>query len=90
MAQEGQLINSLQTLILDLPPSCIEFCPAYQDYFVVATYDLQKDDKEQTAEDSEQQEQQQQHHQTRNGSLVLFRLAEGKVYVRSVFSEVLY
>lgn len=73
MEQEGQLVEAMQTLLLDLPPSCIEFCPSYPDYFVVGTYDLQKD----SAEASHQQS------QTRNGSLLVFRLNGDKVYVLS-------
>ena len=44
MASEGVVVPSTQSLILDLPPSCIEFCPAYPSYFVVGTYNLQKDE----------------------------------------------
>ncbi|KAH6653733.1 hypothetical protein BKA67DRAFT_658076 [Truncatella angustata] len=75
MAQEGRLISSLHTSILDLPPSCIEFCPSHPDYFVVGTYDLQKD----KAETEQSQDALGQHPQTRNGSLVVFQLTGGKV-----------
>lgn len=77
MSQDGQLVQSLQTLILDLPPSCIEFCPAYPDHFVVGTYDLQKDDKDQNEEGGELTSKQP---QTRNGSLILFRVVQDNVY----------
>ena len=42
-AKDG-VINSLKSIGLELPPSCIEFCPAHPDYFVVGTYNLQKED----------------------------------------------
>ncbi|KAK9772737.1 hypothetical protein AB5N19_14253 [Seiridium cardinale] len=76
MADEGRLIKSMLTLRLDLPPSCIEFCPAYPDYFVVGTYDLQK---ESTAQANENQDTIIQQPQTRNGSLILFRLVEDEI-----------
>ena len=30
-------------LQLALPPSCIEYCPAHPEYFIVGTYNLQED-----------------------------------------------
>jgi diphthine methyl ester acylhydrolase len=77
MAQDSNLVKSLLTLTLDLPPSCIEFCPSYPGYFVVGTYDLRKDD----AQVSNEEEPASQHLQIRNGSLVTFRLTGEKVYV---------
>lgn len=79
MAQDSQLIRSLVTLTLDLPPSCIEFCPAYPDYFVIGTYDLQKEEAAQAGEEDDKSNAQQS--QTRHGSLVTFRLTGEKVYV---------
>jgi diphthamide biosynthesis protein 7 len=38
-------ISSIKSLILDLPPSCIEFCPVARDYFVVGTYYLEKSEE---------------------------------------------
>lgn len=67
MAQEGLPLKSLQTLILDLPPSCIEFCPSYPDYFVVGTYDLQKHSTAEIEKSSQPS-------QKRNGSLIVFHL----------------
>ncbi|KAI0154077.1 hypothetical protein BJ166DRAFT_555966 [Pestalotiopsis sp. NC0098] len=77
MAQDSQLIRSLVTLTLDLPPSCIEFCPAYPDYFVIGTYDLQKEEAAQAGEEDDKSNVQQS--QTRHGSLVTFRLTGEKV-----------
>ncbi|KAI1656113.1 hypothetical protein F4813DRAFT_365397 [Daldinia decipiens] len=78
MGTHGRRITSLKSLTLDLPPSCIEFCPGHPDYFVVGTYNLQKEDKLDTdlvARDDEE-EQQVKKTQTRDGSLVLFKLLE--------------
>ncbi|KAI8961874.1 hypothetical protein F5Y11DRAFT_324790 [Daldinia sp. FL1419] len=78
MNTHGRGITPLKSLILDLPPSCIEFCPGHPDYFVVGTYNLQKDEETDpevhTGDDEEQT--QVKKTQTRNGSLVLFRLLQ--------------
>lgn len=37
-------IPPTRSLTLDLPPSCMQFCPLHPAYFVVGTYNLQKDD----------------------------------------------
>ncbi|KAI1773735.1 hypothetical protein F4818DRAFT_99963 [Hypoxylon cercidicola] len=76
MATQGRSIAPLRSLGLDLPPSCIEFCPAHPDYFVVGTYNLQKEEEftdEVPIEDEEQQRTTKQV-QTRNGSIVVFQL----------------
>ncbi|KAH0369902.1 WD40 repeat-like protein, partial [Aureobasidium melanogenum] len=78
------LITSIQSQILDLPPSCIEFCPASHDYFVVGTYFLEK--KEQDAsvenaagEEEEKSEDTDKKPQTRTGSLILFKVEGDEV-----------
>ena len=48
--------------ILDLPPSCIEFVPGFPKYFIVGTYNLQKDIDTGSLP------------QSRTGSLSLFRI----------------
>lgn len=90
MSGQGIVVASRQSLILDLPPSCVEFCPAHPRYFVVGTYDLQKDEPDantNTPEPSSDQSlqcedsQTDQHKQTRRGSLVLFEVArDGAMY----------
>lgn len=78
-------INSIQSLVLDLPPSCIEFCPVARDYFVVGTYFLEKKEQEATAEDTtennndEESEEVEKKPQTRTGSLILFKVDGDKV-----------
>ncbi|KAL7803817.1 hypothetical protein V8C44DRAFT_343187 [Trichoderma aethiopicum] len=70
-------IASLQSLILDLPPSCAEFCPAHPEYLVVGTYNLQKDDGE-TAPETQEEEAKDSpaapKPQNRNGSLVVLKV----------------
>jgi len=55
--------QSLTTVFLDQPPSCLEFCPEDPDYFVVGTYLLSesKNDDGETV-------------QKKTGSLQLWRL----------------
>ena len=36
------IMRRLRTLDLGLPPSCIEFCPAYSNHFLIGTYNLQQ------------------------------------------------
>lgn len=77
MGEQGRSIAQLQSLTLDLPPSCIEFCPGHPNYFVVGTYNLQKEEDsgaQVIVENDEGQQQTKKHTQTRNGSLVLFKL----------------
>lgn len=56
------IVSSVSSLVLDLPPSCIEFAPSKLGYFVVGTYNLEK-----SVDGSSQQ--------GRNGSLILFRMS---------------
>lgn len=71
-------INSIQSLTLDIPPSCIEFCSAAPQYFVVGTYFLEK--KEQDASQSEAGEEDvPEEGQKRTGSLIVFRLDGDRV-----------
>ncbi|KAI0150601.1 WD40-repeat-containing domain protein [Xylariaceae sp. FL1272] len=70
MEASGSEIKPLHSLILDLPPSCIEFCPAHPDYLVVGTYNLQRQERAEQAIDAVDTVKP----QSRNGSLVVFRL----------------
>ncbi|KAM0474602.1 hypothetical protein ACHAPX_007546 [Trichoderma viride] len=70
-------IASLRSLILDLPPSCAEFCPAHPEYLVVGTYNLQKDDNVEAAASDAQDEGDAPaapKPQSRNGSLVVLKV----------------
>lgn len=85
----GESISSRQSLVLDLPPSCIEFCPAHPSYFLVGTYHLQKEERPRDeAEDhddddgrSTSPETTARQPQTRNGSIVVFQLRNGTASV---------
>jgi diphthamide biosynthesis protein 7 len=71
-----QSIEHLRSLTLDLPPSCVEFCPRTPEYAVVGTYNLEKPDGEEPAEDEGPKKSQQ-----RNGSLILLHVTGDEVYV---------
>lgn len=62
-------IASKVSLILDLPPSCIQFCPAHPKYVVIGTYNLQRDEDESAPKETEDKKP-----QSRNGSLIVFKL----------------
>ncbi|KAI1082637.1 hypothetical protein F5B20DRAFT_532065 [Whalleya microplaca] len=78
MEADGRSISSWISLTLDLPPSCIEFCPASPDHFVVGTYNLQKEEASDATvsadEDADEQQLARKQAQSRNGSLAVFRL----------------
>ncbi|KXJ90697.1 WD40-repeat-containing domain protein [Microdochium bolleyi] len=70
-------IASLRSLTLDLPPSCIEFCLAHPAYFVVGTYNLQKEEGlEPPVEEAEHNSEggAAVRKQSRDGSIIVFRL----------------
>lgn len=71
----AQLITSKFSLVLDLPPSCVQFCPAHPRFFVVGTYNLEKDEARQDEEESSADRKS----QSRSGSLVIFRVGEGRL-----------
>lgn len=84
-------ISSIESFTLDLPPSCIAFCPTQPQIFVVGTYYLHHKDQ-QTVSTTPRDEvgvntrdgtptdilEIEQGVQVRTGSLILFRL-EGEV-----------
>jgi len=71
-------IEHLQSLTLDLPPSCIEFWPLDPQYAVIGTYNLEK--TEEVIEDSEfSKSEGTKKAQQRNGSLILLRVCADKV-----------
>jgi diphthine methyl ester acylhydrolase len=81
MKAEDQVNRSSRSLTLDLPPSCIEFCPAHPDHFIVGTYNLQTEepaaaDGGEIANSESSHDEKVKKLQSRNGSLVVFRLAE--------------
>lgn len=74
-AKEGTSIKSFITETLDLPPSCIEFSQVAPEYFVVGTYNLEKDEEGAKEGDDEGSEKvKEKKKQERNGSLILYKL----------------
>lgn len=67
-------LKSKLSIILDLPPSCVEFLPLAPNYFVVGTYFLESNpaSDESSTQDSAQ---------TRSGGLHLYRLQNNAMYV---------
>ena len=78
-------ITPVCTTALDLPPSCVEFSPEARDYFVVGTYNLEKEDnvkakeEEDGAVDEETANTTSKKRQSRNGSLILLKILEDKL-----------
>lgn len=70
-------IDSLQTLTLDLPPSCIEFWSRDTRYAVVGTYNLEKEDGQGLSDPAQHEGPKKS--QQRNGSLILVRVRDDTV-----------
>ncbi|KAB5542623.1 hypothetical protein GE09DRAFT_248144 [Coniochaeta sp. 2T2.1] len=68
MENDGMPIASQASLTLELPPSCLEFSPLLPSYFLVGTYNLQKNDGEAGDDDPSSAP------QRRNGSIVVYEL----------------
>lgn len=87
MAAPSEVLASDFSEQLDLPPSCVEFCPAHPSYFLVGTYNLQQSDAQGTDKSRDEDEdavdptgeQPGRQRQNRDGSIVVFRLADGRV-----------
>jgi diphthine methyl ester acylhydrolase len=77
---EERSISSICSLSLDLPPSCVEFCPSNPTYFVVGTYNLEKkaevaaEHASSSDDDIEGAGSEVNRTQSRNGSLILFNI----------------
>lgn len=70
------VVSSKVSLTLDLPPSCIQFCPAHPELFVVGTYNLERDQTagQTDAGDGEEGDDSAKTPQSRNGSLLVYRI----------------
>ena len=77
-ADDAPSIASEHTIILDLPPSCVEFSPLHPHYFMLGTYCLEPDAETASHTTSLQQHDGQIRRQTqdRRGSLTLFSLTD--------------
>jgi hypothetical protein len=79
LMDDSKVISSKVSLTLDLPPSCIQFCPAHPDLFVVGTYNLEKNEEDiqenkQDSDDDEVVVTATKTPQSRNGSLLVYRV----------------
>ena len=79
MTLEGLAIKSLQNVTLDQPPSCVEFLPSHQDFFVVGTYHLHAS-LEKGEDLSSNESQATVNAQSRSGSLVLLNWESSNMY----------
>lgn len=75
MTSEGTLILSDYSMIIDAPPSCLEFHSI--DHFVVGTYSLELGEDENLAQDGNDDQTTERGKQSRSGSLILFHLDRG-------------
>ncbi|CAI6340965.1 unnamed protein product [Periconia digitata] len=75
-------VHSLQSLVLDLPPSCIEFWPLFPRYAVVGTYNLEKSSETEPAnQDDAAVDTPESRHQERNGSVLLLEVDGDRVNI---------
>ncbi|KAF7545654.1 hypothetical protein G7Z17_g9005 [Cylindrodendrum hubeiense] len=68
------IVSSKVSLTLDLPPSCIQFCPAHPELFVVGTYNLERDETAGQTNGGEEEGSAAKTPQNRDGSLLVFRI----------------
>jgi len=76
-ANSPRTISSVQSLVLELPPSCIEFCPAHPEYLVIGTYSLETAESQSTdqvSEDDSFDSQAVHRSQERRGTLLVYHL----------------
>lgn len=88
MADEGDKIRSFQSMRLDLPPSCIEFCPQFPSHFLVGTYYLDTSGAEGNGtvkdSDGDDVEVEAKQAQSKSGSIIVFELKDGQACVSQV------
>ncbi|KAJ4004876.1 hypothetical protein NW752_011385 [Fusarium irregulare] len=90
---DAKVIASEVSLTLGLPPSCIQFCPAHPDLFVVGTYNLEKneDDAQVGIENGDEDDGDQvaatKTPQNRNGSLLVFKVDGAKLDLVQTVSQ---
>ncbi|KAH6890957.1 WD40-repeat-containing domain protein [Thelonectria olida] len=86
----SKVVASVVSLTLDLPPSCIQFCPAHPDYFVVGTYNLDRDETVERVgigEGDETAATTAKMPQNRNGSLIVFKIEETELTLVQTLSQ---
>lgn len=70
-----EAISSKLSIVLDLPPSCIEFSPFHPECFIVGTYHLEPESASHTTSLQQEDYQLGRPVQDRRGSLMLFHLS---------------
>ena len=80
MASKGGVVEPEQGIVLDAPPSCLEFSPLNQEYFVVGTYSLESGNHADVAREDSSDGAIDNRTQSRSGILVLFNLERDKLY----------
>lgn len=80
---DSQTIASTASVTLDLPPSAVQFCNKHPEYFVVGTYYLEKTEPAESTsnEDGEEVAEPSKKPQSRNGSLLVFKVHGDKLFV---------
>ncbi|RGP78511.1 wd repeat-containing 85 like [Fusarium longipes] len=92
---DAKVISPEVSLTLGLPPSCIQFCPAHPDLFVVGTYNLEKneEDVQEGNGDGDGDDDDDEHPKTiktpqsRNGSLLVFKVDGTKLHLVQTVSQ---
>ncbi|KAF4453572.1 WD repeat-containing protein 85 like protein [Fusarium austroafricanum] len=87
---DPELISSKVRLTLDLPPSCIQFCPAHPELFVVGTYNLEKngeDAQQSKPDDDSDPAAATKTPQSRNGSLLVFKVDGAELHLVQTVSQ---
>lgn len=75
-------IKALTSLVLDKPPSCLEFSQRWPDYLVIGTYKLRES---QELSDKVIEDVPSTHMQKRDGSVILLKLFDEHGYDTSLF-----
>ncbi|KAM0205964.1 hypothetical protein ACHAQI_008638 [Fusarium lateritium] len=88
---DSKLISSKVSLTLDLPPSCIQFCPVHPGLFVVGTYNLEKneEDVQENKRDGDDDEAvtATKTPQSRNGSLLVYKVDGTELHLVQTVSQ---
>ncbi|KAJ3496033.1 hypothetical protein NLG97_g2960 [Lecanicillium saksenae] len=67
------VLSPIESIILDLPPSCLQFCRRYHSYFVIGTYNLHPE-KGEAIESADVDSCREKKSQSRNGSLLVYHI----------------
>ncbi|KAF4995674.1 hypothetical protein FGRMN_4984 [Fusarium graminum] len=85
------MISSKVSLTLDLPPSCVQFCPAHPDLCVVGTYNLEKNEEDVQGDhqdpDNNEAVTATKTLQSRNGSLLVYRVCGTELHLVQTVSQ---